>query len=220
MLSRRMEMMSIFCDGELQGDLKVRAFAYPVIGETPADEVSQEGGAQDNDREELARKEGEREGERRARREFEQALKGERAQVAATIHQFRAECDRYFRQVEAEVVQLALSIARKVLHREAQVDPLLLTGIVRVAVQKLETGTRVKVMVNPADRPDWKRILGEVEGRGIACELHEDVAVARGKCVLQTQMGSTELGIETQLKEIENGLFDLLAKRPRCNIEL
>ena len=35
---------------------------------------------------------------------------------------------RYFAGVEAEVVKLALAIAARVLHREAKLDPLLLTG--------------------------------------------------------------------------------------------
>ena len=33
-------------------------------------------------------------------------------------------------------------------------------------------------------------------------------------CILETELGSTELGLESQLKEIETGLFDLLAQRP------
>jgi hypothetical protein len=32
--------------------------------------------------------------------------------------------------------------------------------------------------------------------------------------VISTQLGTTEIGIESQLKEIEQGLFDLMAQRP------
>jgi hypothetical protein len=32
--------------------------------------------------------------------------------------------------------------------------------------------------------------------------------------VVSTQLGTTEIGIESQLKEIEKGLFDLLSQRP------
>jgi flagellar biosynthesis/type III secretory pathway protein FliH len=31
---------------------------------------------------------------------------------------------------------------------------------------------------------------------------------------LETELGITDLSLETQLKEIEQGLFDLLAQRP------
>ncbi len=34
------------------------------------------------------------------------------------------------------------------------------------------------------------------------------------RCMLETEFGSTEIGLETHLKEIEQGFFDLLAQRP------
>ena len=46
-------------------------------------------------------------------------------------------------------------------------------------------------------------------------EIKEDPAVEPEQCVLQTELGTTELGIEVQLKEIEQGLMDLLAQRPQ-----
>jgi flagellar assembly protein FliH len=44
------------------------------------------------------------------------------------VEQFRGARERYFAEVEQEVVKLALAIAARVLHREAQMDPLLLTA--------------------------------------------------------------------------------------------
>ena len=51
--------------------------------------------------------------------------------------EFARERTKYFADVEAEVVKLALAIAARVLHREAELDPLLLTGVVRVALEKV-----------------------------------------------------------------------------------
>ena len=47
------------------------------------------------------------------------------------------ERDRYLHAVEHEVVKLALAVAARILRREAQMDPLLLTGAVRVALGQL-----------------------------------------------------------------------------------
>jgi flagellar assembly protein FliH len=41
--------------------------------------------------------------------------------------------EQYFVRAEAEIVQLALAIAAKILHREAQVDPMLVATLVRMA---------------------------------------------------------------------------------------
>ena len=42
-------------------------------------------------------------------------------------------------------------------------------------------------------------------------------AMALEQCELRTSMGTAELGLEVQLKEIEQGLMDLLAARPQEN---
>jgi hypothetical protein len=60
--------------------------------------------------------------------------------------------------VEHEVVELALAVAARILRREAQMDPLLLTGAVRVALGQLSGSTEVRVRVPaaiwPVDRGD------------------------------------------------------------------
>jgi flagellar assembly protein FliH len=43
----------------------------------------------------------------------------------------------------------------------------------------------------------------------------EDSALEPERCVLETSMGTAQLGVEVQLKEIEQGFMDLLAARPR-----
>ena len=62
--------------------------------------------------------------EAEARREWEEELEAkienERAWCCEACEEFRRERARYFAGVEAEVVKLALAIAARVLHREAQ----------------------------------------------------------------------------------------------------
>jgi flagellar biosynthesis/type III secretory pathway protein FliH len=42
----------------------------------------------------------------------------------------------------------------------------------------------------------------------------EDPAQPQDRCTLETSMGTATVGLEVQLKEIEQGLMDLLAARP------
>src|SRR5882672_12144263 len=77
-------------------------------------------------RDEQEIQEARREGESRARQAFEEELERVRGNIRTALIKFEKERVTYFQKVETEVVQLALSIARKVLYREAQVDPLLL----------------------------------------------------------------------------------------------
>jgi flagellar assembly protein FliH len=165
-------------------------------------------------RETAAREAGRREGEAQARAAGEQHLGEIRASVSAALADFARARAQYYQQVETEVVQLALAIARKILHREAQVDPLLLAGLVRITLEKIESATKVVVCVHPQQVSECRSYFAQHMEAGKVPEVVEDPVVEIDRCILQTGLGRTELGVEVQLKEIEQGLFDLLAKRP------
>jgi len=159
---------------------------------------------------------GRQRGESEARAKFEQQLAQERSAIAKALADFSTERAAYYHKVEAEAVQLALSIANKVLHREAQVDPLLLMGIARVALERTKGATGVVLAVHPQQAADWRSYLSLRLHLAEMPEIVEDPALALEQCQLRTSMGTAALGLEVQLKEIEQGLADLLAARPQA----
>ncbi len=150
------------------------------------------------------------EGEARARATLEKTLAETRGEVTEVLRQFTVERETYFQRVESEIVQLSLSIARKILHREAQMDPLLLTGIVRVAPGQFErrhTGSTAAPTLRRS-RPGAKSSasLRHRPRSGAESAMHS--AAALGHCVLETDVGEIarrSACLETQLKEIEQG---------------
>jgi len=156
-----------------------------------------------------------KEGEARAAKVFEQSLIAARSAIARSLDEFKRQREAYFSRVEPEVVQLALSIARKILHREAQMDPLLLTGMVHVALEKLDQGTRVRLRAHPDEVHFWNRYFSESNTLPLAPEIVGDTSLQRGECALETEIGHTQISLDTQLKEIEQGFFDLLEQRPQ-----
>jgi len=44
-------------------------------------------------------------------------------------------------------------------------------------------------------------------------EVTEDAQLGAQDCLLETELGSANFGLDTQLKEVEQGFFDLLALR-------
>lgn len=169
-------------------------------------------------RESQAHVQGVREGQTAAQKTFDEQLARERAGVAAALAQFTRDRAAYFQKVEGEVVQLALSIARKVLHREAQVDPLLLAGIVRVALEKIEGASGVVLRIHPQNAADWRRYLSLQLEAADQPQIVEDPAQSPDTCGLETAMGTAVLGLDVQLKEIEQGLMDLLSSRPGAGV--
>ncbi len=154
------------------------------------------------------------EGEARTKKDFEQSLSVTRATVAKSLEEFKIQRASYFNRIEPEVVQLALSIARKILRREAQMDPLLLAGMVHVALEKVDQGTRVRLRAHPDEIHFWNGYFSETSALSISPEIIGDATLQHGECALETDAGNTQICIETQLKEIEQGFFDLLEQRP------
>ena len=163
---------------------------------------------------EAARAAGKLEGEKQVRAAYEAHLEQIRDSVRSALSDFVRQRDTYFQAVEAEVVQLALAIAKKILHREAQLDPMLLAGMVRVALEKIERGTKVVVRVNPQQVSECRAYFAQHMEPGDVPEVVEDPALETDRSLLETSLGSAELGPSVQLKEIERGLLDLLAQRP------
>lgn len=155
---------------------------------------------------------GRAEGRAETAEECEERIAVERSQMLKTCTQFKKERDSYFAGVEGEVVKLALAIAAQVLHREVKLDPMLLQGVVRVALGKVseESGTVLRVPVQDVEA--WRRLIVGEEFPGV--ELVGDVRAEVGECVLETSVGRVELGVRAQLEEIETGFYDLLQQRP------
>jgi flagellar assembly protein FliH len=151
--------------------------------------------------------------EKRLREEYEARSAREGARISQALERFVAERKDYFSRVESDVVHLALAIAAKILHREAQVDPMLVAALVRVAVEKLHDGSSVSVRVSPVKAEKWRKYLANpLNGSTVA--VVEDAHLDPDDCLLETDLGSANFSLDAQLKEVEQGFFDLLAQRP------
>jgi flagellar assembly protein FliH len=151
--------------------------------------------------------------EARLKLEYEARSTGEADKIRQSLELFQVERREYFSRVESDVVQLALAISAKILHREAQVDPMLVAALVRVAIDKLHDGSSVSVRVAPAEAGKWRAFLANPLN-GSTVEIVEDAHLGAADCVLETELGSANFSIEAQMKEVEQGFFDLLAQRP------
>ena len=202
----------------------VEAFHYPQVsvsanGETRT-AVGQSGVGADREGEQLAlrlkqaREEGIREGEQREKSRVEQEIAQQRAKITEAVATFERERSDYYSKIEAEVVHLAVAIAAKILHREAQLDRMLLAALVKIALEKLQQNTRVLVRVPRQQAAAWRQYFAQNAPMPVSPEVVEDDSIGGSDCVLETALGSTELGLEAQLKEVETGLFDLLAQKP------
>lgn len=153
------------------------------------------------------------EGRKSQRSEHSEKLAKAADQFGDAVQRFWADRDRYIARVEREVVRLALAIAARILHREAQMDPLLLTGAVRVALGELVDTTEVRLRVPAEEQQMWSDMLRLMPNLPLKPQLVPDGEMKAGECTLETHLGTVDLGVKAQLGEIERGFFDLLEYR-------
>jgi flagellar assembly protein FliH len=169
--------------------------------------------AQISSRIDAARSEARAEARREWEQELEERIAAEREGVLRSCEQFGRERARYFAGVEVEVVRLALAIAARVLHREAKLDPLLLSAAVRVALEKVAEDSATVLRVPAVEAELWRGVFS-AQAFESSVQVVGDERLGAGECVLDTNVGKVELGVSAQLSEIERGFFDLLQQRP------
>jgi flagellar assembly protein FliH len=122
------------------------------------------------------------------------------------LAEFRARLrDRY----ERELLELALGVARKVVHHELAERPAIWLGMIRAAVQRAVDRERIRVRVPPAllaflrdALPELRASLGDVKELTVV----EDPALPETGCVVESQFGEIDAGLDTQLDACRRAL--------------
>jgi len=105
-------------------------------------------------------------------------------------------------------VRLALAVAARILRREAQMDPLLLTGAVRVALGHLAATSEIRIRVPAKEADLWTETLAHLPNLPVKPLVVAEEGMLLGDCVIESKVGTVDLGIRAQLGEIERGFFD------------
>jgi flagellar assembly protein FliH len=161
-----------------------------------------------------AHAEGVREGEEKERARLKELVEKEQARITETVLCFQTSVAEYFSRTELEVVQLALAIAAKILRREAQTDPALVAKLAESILSELHQNTSVKIRVSPGQAEAWREEFAAHQDGKTTLEVVADSSVQENSCILETDLGSTDIGIDAQLSELEGGMHDLLAESP------
>ncbi len=159
-----------------------------------------------------ARQEGFREGEasglQRASAQLEPVLE----RLARTVEDLAACRGRFRREAEQDLVRLAMAVARRILRRELTIDPAVMLGLVKAALDQLELRETHRLRMHPQDAPALEQRLKEL-GLPSRLEVIPDAGLERGGAVFETVRGEVDASIDTQLAEISRGLADLVERR-------
>ncbi|MCC7342257.1 MAG: hypothetical protein IT170_14345 [Bryobacterales bacterium] len=134
-----------------------------------------------------------------------------RAQIAATLHGAETARRELLEQADADLAKLSIAIAEKILNRQIQIDPEALQGLTRSALERLSGKTVQCVRIHPADRAAVEEALASHSTKR-AIRVEPDASLSRGALLFDTDYGTLDASIATQLEEIESGLVDRLRR--------
>ncbi len=117
---------------------------------------------------------------------------------------------RMRRDGEGDLVKLSIAIARRVLHRELTLDPESIGGLIKVALDKLESRELSRVRAHPDQVSTIRALLDRYSSA--KAEVVADTTLNKGDVLFETTHGALDASVDAQLREIERGLTDRLRK--------
>ncbi len=153
--------------------------------------------------------EGVRQGEASVRQHHSAQAEALLARLALTVQDLVGGRDKLRRQAETDVGRLSVAIARRILNREVSIDPEVLLGVVKAALQRIETRELFRLRVHPQHAAALSQGIERL-GLPKRVEVCPDGSLEPGAAIFETEHGNLDASIETQLREIERGLGGLV----------
>lgn len=151
-----------------------------------------------------------------AKREgFEQGTQDGRAAASAEMDEMiqtmrglvemaRGERHKIIESAEPELVRMAIAISERILHAHVAVEPAAVLEMTRSAIARVLERETVTIRVNPADielmREHREQLMAMNDIDNL--RLIEDQRVDRGGVIVETEGGTIDAKITTQLREV------------------
>lgn len=123
------------------------------------------------------------------------------------------EYDNILNTAERDIIELVLKISAKILGDEVDIDRNRVVNIVAQALKKCTFSDSVIIRVSPQDyellnnsRDMLKAYVAGTED----IQIRSEATFENGKCIIETQFGSVEAGVDVQLEQIRNAFEQLM----------
>lgn len=120
------------------------------------------------------------------------------------IDMARVERHKIIEGAEPEIVRLSVAIAERILHAHVALDPATVLEMTRSAIARIVNRETVTVRINPADiaimreHRDHLMAMNDIDNM----RLIEDQRVDRGGVLIETEAGTIDAKVSTQLREV------------------
>jgi flagellar assembly protein FliH len=125
--------------------------------------------------------------------------------VAQTLEELGGLRRTLMQQSERQMVQLALTLARRVVQREISLDPELIAAMAHVAIKKLGVSNPSTIRLHPDDYTVVARDGDRWSGSNVT--VVPDPSIARGGCMVESDFGTIDASLDRQFDEMARALL-------------
>lgn len=116
--------------------------------------------------------------------------------------------EKVWRETEKDLLRLAVRLAERIIGREIEKSDKTIVEIVSTALQNARQQEKLTVRVNPKDLPTLEKQTKNLgSGRIQFIDFVADPRVASSGCMIESEVGTIDARLETQLRVLERALL-------------
>jgi len=118
---------------------------------------------------------------------------------------------------ELEILQLSIVIAEKILKKQLEIKPEMITEIIRAAINELKDKEEIKIIVNPALKEqlyDFSEELKTVIKGMKSIKIVEDKTIHANSAIIESPESRIDARLETQIAKITEELMKTFEEEP------
>lgn len=137
----------------------------------------------------------------------EEELERDRSGLLMTLNFLSRPVENLEQQVEHELLELSLAVAKQILKREISLQPKHIIGLIRASVARLPVAeSEVSVHLNPDDAKIIRNALNTSENSQ-RWKIVEDPGLNQGACIVNSDSSFVDGSVDAMVKQVALDLF-------------
>jgi flagellar assembly protein FliH len=148
-------------------------------------------------------------GKEENQKEFEEMSQASQQVIASLVSQLKEQEKDMMRLLSPRLADLAMELARRIIHREIKLDQSIVVGQAKEAITKILEREKLIIRVNPREEKTMKAqkpVLMSLFDGIDKIEVVADQTVERGGCVVETNLVKVDAQPESQLQSARKAL--------------
>lgn len=150
------------------------------------------------------------EGREKGQREVEKQFKPLSSTLEHLVQQIEKVQTVILKEQEKEIIELCLEIAKKIIKTEIQQNPRVILTTLTEALKSVGHHTITSIKLHPLDLELFQQLKSEISKSILNLDkitLEADPSLQQGGCLIQTDLGYVDAGLQFQFREIEKTLL-------------